>query len=243
MTIGLGIITGGIFWQAGDQTRDNYDLQSHFGAIFQYGIGAMFGTAQPLILTFPFERPVFMREYATGSYGGSAYFFSKVIVEVPLTAVQSGILTAFGYFMVGFQGSFFVLWLAFFLLGIVSAGTAILIGSAVSNVKTAMEAAPAVFVPQMLFAGFYIKMSQIPVFLRWIQYLCGLKWAMNMALANEFGHGNCLEMYQLACTSLLTANESDTDDYWFYILVLLGAFAAFRLVALAALVNKAKHFY
>ena len=67
MTIGLGVITGGIFWQAGDQTGDKYDLQSHFGALFQTGIGAMFGNAQPLILTFPIERPVFMREYATGS--------------------------------------------------------------------------------------------------------------------------------------------------------------------------------
>ena len=67
MTIGLGVITGGIFWQAGDQNGVTYDLQSHFGALFQTGIGAMFGNAQPLILTFPIERPVFMREYATGS--------------------------------------------------------------------------------------------------------------------------------------------------------------------------------
>ena len=55
----------------------------------------------------------------------------------------------------------------------------------IEQIKTAMEAAPAVFVPQMLFAGFYIKMEQIPVFLRWLQYICGLKWAMNIALANE----------------------------------------------------------
>ena len=32
-----------------------------------------------------------------------------------------------------------------------------------------MEVTPAVFVPQMLFSGFYIKMEQIPAFLRWIQ--------------------------------------------------------------------------
>ena len=73
MTVGLGVISGGIFWQAGDQSVETYDLQSHFGGIFQYGLGAMFGSAQPLILTFPFERPVFMREYATGSYGVSRH--------------------------------------------------------------------------------------------------------------------------------------------------------------------------
>jgi hypothetical protein len=90
MTIGLGLITGGIFWQCADQSSDDYDLQSHFGAIFQIGIGAMFGAAQPLILTFPTERPVFMREYAVGAYGGNPYFWSKVLVELPLTAITSG---------------------------------------------------------------------------------------------------------------------------------------------------------
>ena len=48
MTVGLGVISGGIFWQAGDQSVETYDLQSHFGGIFQYGLGAMFGSAQPV---------------------------------------------------------------------------------------------------------------------------------------------------------------------------------------------------
>ena len=42
------------------------------------------------------------------------------------------------------------------------------------------------------------------------------------------------------------ANQGSTgsdEDYWVYCLVLLGAFAAFRLVALGALVSKARHFY
>ena len=41
-----------------------------------------------------------MREYATGSYGGAAYFCSKLLVELPLAAVQTLILTTIGYFMV-----------------------------------------------------------------------------------------------------------------------------------------------
>lgn len=243
MTIGLGVVTGGIFWQIGDQTADTYDLNSHFGAIFQTSIGAMFGNAQPLILTFPLERPVFMREYATGSYGAAAYFFSKVMVETPVTAIQSCVLTALTYFMVGLQGSFFALWFAFFMLGMVSAGSAILIGSLVSNIKTAMEAAPAVFIPQMLFAGFYIRIEQIPVFLRWIQYLCGLKWTMNIALATEFGGDRCTEALRPKCQALLDANDANEDDWPMYVAVLLGAFAFFRIVSLIALVHKAKHFY
>ena len=76
-----------------------------------------------------------------------------------------------------------------------------------------------------------------------MQYLCGMKWGMNMAMANEFGHDRCTPALNASCAYLLSANDSSDEDYWIYGLVLLGAFAAFRLVALGALVSKARHFY
>ena len=51
----------------------------------------------------------------------------------------------------------------------------------------AMQAAPAIFVPQFLFAGFFVKLSQIPVWIRWAQYLCSLKFGINLLMINEFG--------------------------------------------------------
>ena len=39
-------------------------LQGHFGAVAQVLIGGMFGAAQPLLLKFPLERGIFLREYA-----------------------------------------------------------------------------------------------------------------------------------------------------------------------------------
>ena len=50
-----------------------------------------------------------------------------------------------------------------------------------------MEVTPAVFVPQMLFSGFYIKMEQIPSFLRWIQ-VRHLTWRLS-----------CLQRIALVC--------------------------------------------
>jgi hypothetical protein len=47
--------------------------------------------------------------------------------------------------------------------GMAAASTALCAGCFASNAKTAMEAAPAIFVPQILFAGFFIKIDQIPV--------------------------------------------------------------------------------
>ena len=63
--------------------RDDYDMFSHFGGFTMVAISGMFGAAQPLLLRFPLDRGIFLREYATGSYSAAAYFLSKMMVEMP----------------------------------------------------------------------------------------------------------------------------------------------------------------
>mmetsp|Transcript_33844 Transcript_33844/g.88057 ORF Transcript_33844/g.88057 Transcript_33844/m.88057 type:complete len:112 (+) Transcript_33844:548-883(+) len=61
-----------------------------------------------------------------------------------------------------------------------------MIGSAVPNVKKGMELTPLIFVPQLLFAGFFVKIDLIPEVLRWLQYVCFLKWGLNAMPVAEF---------------------------------------------------------
>eukprot|EP01052_Picozoa_sp_SAG31_P022373 SAG31_NODE_1777_length_7299_cov_60.190694_1_plen_433_part_00 len=49
----------------------NDSISNHFGAITQILIGTMFGAAQPMMLEFPLERPIFIREYRTAHYGAA----------------------------------------------------------------------------------------------------------------------------------------------------------------------------
>jgi hypothetical protein len=48
----------------------------------------MFGTAQPALLSFPSERPVFLREYSTNHYSVVSYFMSRLTMECVITALQ-----------------------------------------------------------------------------------------------------------------------------------------------------------
>ena len=48
----------------------------------------MVGTAQPALLAFPAERPVFVREYSTNHYSVVSYFLSRFIIEAIVTALQ-----------------------------------------------------------------------------------------------------------------------------------------------------------
>jgi len=146
------------------------DITTHYGALVQIFIGAMFGSAQPMILAFPLERPIFLREYATNTYSGSAYFVSKMAVELPLSLVSAVIALLITYWLIAFQGSLIVLILCYWVLGLVSSASALLLGSLAQSTEVAMQVTPLVFVPQLLFAGFFIKINQIPLFLRWAQW-------------------------------------------------------------------------
>ena len=139
------------------------NFQSHFGAVTMITISSMFGSATPIMLAFPFERPMFMREYSTGTYGTAAYFLSKLCSEMPLNFCQVCLQYMLAYNLIEFNG----LWIYFILtawgLGLASGSIAVLLGCAMSDIKAVTEMSPLLFVPQLLFAGFFIKTSQIPV--------------------------------------------------------------------------------
>lgn len=246
VTIFLNLLFGLIWLGAGSQDdSQNINFNAHFGAVTMVTISSMFGSAQPVMIMFPFERPMFMREYSTGTYYSWTYFITKTFLDAPLTLMQT--LCSYGliYPMVELQGNFWYIVLAAWGLGCASASCGMALGCAVSDVKDVTEMAPLLFVPQLLFAGFFIQTSEIPVFLRWAQYLCGIKYALNIILSTEFHADNdsCSGDAAQNCSNMLDANEIEQDLMWFYVLMLVVLFAAFRLLAAIILVQKSRRFF
>lgn len=238
----LNLLFAVIFYQVGDHTRGGYDLQSHVGAITQVAISGMFGASQPLLLKFPLEAALFQREYATGTYGASVYFLSKTLVELPRLFVVSCLTWAATYWLMALEGNFLWYVLALWLTGLAASSTALLVGCVSSNTEVALQLAPAIFVPQILFAGFFIKTTQIPVALRWIQYLCSLKYGINLMLSNEFAppttNGWTPEL-QSAASELLREDEIKAGKWYVYGSILIGMAVGFRLLGVIALSRRA----
>lgn len=240
ITVFMNLIFCFIFFQVGDRDSDSYEMQSHVGGLTMIGINCMFGSVQPAILTFPSERPVFLREYASNMYGVIPYFLSKTISELVLLVIQIHLCLLISYFGMGFHGIFHVHFLAFFLVGLASSSVGLFLGCSISDIKTAMEITPLAFVPQILFAGFFIKMEQVPVVLRWLQYVCGLKWGMNIALANEFGSwGANLDDHKF----ILETNDIDEDLVVVYAAVLVALIVVFRSLSMVKLRSAANTLY
>ena len=134
-----------------------------------------------------------------------------------------------------------------FVITLVSASSAMLAGCVLPDVKQAIEAAPVLFVPQIFFSGFFIRIEQIPVWLRWCQYLCFLKYVLNVFMIIEFsdcpGVDSTGRSWQSQCDDLLQVSDVDKDHWWVYLLVLIGLIVGYRTLAMIALKAKAKSVY
>jgi ABC-type multidrug transport system ATPase subunit/ABC-type multidrug transport system permease subunit len=239
VTLFMSLLLGFIFFRIGAKD-DAYDLQSHEGAITMVSINAMMTSMQPTLLTFPSERPVFLREHASKLYGVIPYFISKTIIEMVLLLIQMVFTFLIVYWLMALDGNWFVHVGATFLLGLASSSTSLLIGCSMGDAKAAMEVAPMAFVPQILFAGFFVKISSITVVLRWIQYVCALKWGIDIILLNEF---DTPEQLSLGGAAMLDSNDIQSDYVWLYVIVLLGLIVLQRILAMMVLSRKARTLY
>jgi len=230
----LGLLFAFIFQGIGGKDNEPGGFQGHFGAVCNMMIGTMFSSSQPLLLQFPLERPVFLREYGSNMYGVIPYFLAKTVVEIPLsflTALESWLIA---YWVMDLSGNFMYLVLIGTALSLAAASTALFIGCSVSNAQSAQELAPLIFVPQIMFAGIFIPIGLVPVWLRWLQYICALKYAINLGCVVEFDYSPVFK------AELKQTQNIDPDQAWLYALILACIFVGFRFLAMLNLRRKAQ---
>jgi len=145
---------------------------------------------QNVILIFPEERPCFLREVNNNMYGPSPYFWAKITSELPFSIAQPCIFGSIVYFAIGLNAinaSFFFMFLFILILTYNSAqGYALVISAAFSDKQLAVTLTPVLIIPFMLFAGFFVAASNIPIWLREFEYISIFKYGYNALLLNQF---------------------------------------------------------
>jgi ABC-type multidrug transport system permease subunit len=192
----VGSVLGGIlFFQVGKNSFTEFiNLQSTFGGLLMSLLANVFSTALPSLVAFPEERPVFLREYSTNHYSVSAYFASRLTMEALVTASQALISTILTYFLMGLSAGYGTFWSVCYVLAMTSTALGVLVGCSVKEPDVAIEFLPMIFMPQILFSGFFVPPDLIPVWLRWLQYIFPLTYAVKLVMVAEFdGACNGLE--------------------------------------------------
>eukprot|EP00526_Cylindrotheca_closterium_P005215 CAMPEP_0113611804 /NCGR_PEP_ID=MMETSP0017_2-20120614/5762_1 /TAXON_ID=2856 /ORGANISM="Cylindrotheca closterium" /LENGTH=641 /DNA_ID=CAMNT_0000520797 /DNA_START=157 /DNA_END=2079 /DNA_ORIENTATION=+ /assembly_acc=CAM_ASM_000147 len=231
MTLMISGFTGLLFYQVAQLPYDRFiNLQSTFGALLMALMSNVFSTALPSLLAFPEERPVFLREYSTNHYGVLAYFLSRLFMELLVTGLQVTVSTLITYFLVGFNADFAIFWTGIYLMACASTALGVLIGSSVENPSVAIEYLPAVFMPQILFSGFFIPPELMPDWLAWLTHIMPLSYGVRIVVGSEFD-GSCPDIINPMtnttinnCEMILENIHSNVDDFWWYYMVLLSLF-------------------
>lgn len=182
----ISLLVGLIYLRLG---KTETDVQNRAGALFFLVVGfAVFGSVSPVFL-LPAERNVFLHESNRSLYSSGSYYLAKVVSELPLFILNPLICGCIAYWMVGFNdgadrfftyiGVTVMLYLTSFALGVVIVGL-------FPDPAVAISVAPLFWILLMMFAGFYIGESTIPVYFTWIRYINFVSYGLRSLIVNEF---------------------------------------------------------
>ena len=176
-----------------DKTERLLAERTYGGAIFFAAINQFIMYFMSVLVVFPAERATFSKEYTSGYYNVAPYYFSKLMVELPVIALFPLIFLGIAYFIVGFvpdAGKFFLFAAGLIMLSIWGSLMGILIGCVIHNGSLAVEVAPLVFVPLLLFSGFTQNSDSVPKWLIWVMYLSPMRYMFEWCIRSQFENVN-----------------------------------------------------
>ncbi|MCL7032092.1 hypothetical protein MKW94_013475 [Papaver nudicaule] len=161
-------------------------MGSMFTAVIFLGVNSA-SSVQPVV---DIERSVFYRERAAGLYSALPYALAQLLVELPYILVQSVMYALIVYSTLGFQWTIVkFLWFFFFMFFTFLYYTyyGMMTVALTPNATLAAVVAAAFYGVWMLFAGFLIPKTSLPVWWRWYYWACPVAWTLNGLVTSQFG--------------------------------------------------------
>ncbi|CAI2361090.1 unnamed protein product [Moneuplotes crassus] len=219
------------FWNLGFTVKS---MQNKAGFIYFLSVNQFMSGMFTVLITFLNERSVFLREYASKTYGLPSYFISKSVVDTPFQFIFPIITALIIYFAAGFEvdaARFFIFTVV--LVGMIFCGTSwgFLIGCAFQNIDKALNSAFLCVMPVLMFGGFYVNLKTVYVWLRWISWISPVRYSTEALLRNEIENN---DSYPDLPTPIYEAFDYNLGMNWsiamlFILGVVLRALAYFAL--------------
>mmetsp|Transcript_23821 Transcript_23821/g.27001 ORF Transcript_23821/g.27001 Transcript_23821/m.27001 type:complete len:634 (-) Transcript_23821:84-1985(-) len=143
--------------------------------------------------TLPVERPVFMREAASGVFSPVEYVWIKLFATLPLTTFITLHFNIIVFWIVDINHTmenFGWFLLTVYVLSFVSMSMGMVIGSIAKDVGTTMFLIPLVALPLVSFEGYFANLNSINWGFRWLAYCSPLRYAFEAVLVSEYTSGD-----------------------------------------------------
>ncbi|PBK92073.1 hypothetical protein ARMGADRAFT_967383 [Armillaria gallica] len=232
----LGVFCGGLYYQTGISIAG---FQSRIGCLFFLGALIAFSSLSALYNMVEI-RPLFLRERSSSYYSPTTWLLSRFLFDVvPLRVIPTIVVSTITYWMAGLAGDaahYFKFLLVLFLYTLAITLFNFLLGALFRNGGIAILLSALSALYQMTFAGFFVHLGAIPPVLRWLQWLCPLKYCLEALSVNEVASGlmieDSLEGVPVNVSATLIMNllfGFGSNNYYRDILVLFAFIAGFGL--------------
>jgi ABC-type multidrug transport system permease subunit len=207
-------------------------LNDYYGAISIMILLGLFGNVERVSVAIPAIRALFLAEHDMARlYSLFPFLLAQIFIELPVTLIMSIVQISISYWIIGFVGNFFIWVLIVFLGSVATSSVGWLICSLTYSPLTALQLVPVIILPQILFSGLLIDIRLIPPWLAWMEYLCYLKYCINVAVINET---DSLQPYQ-QIQDLASQNYISLDKTGTYVSIICIFIVGARLLAAIAL--------
>ncbi|KAF8437588.1 ABC transporter [Boletus edulis BED1] len=185
----LGAFCGGLYFRIGLTIAG---FQSRVGCLFFLGALIAFSSLSALYNIVEI-RPLFVRERSNSYYSPTAWLLSRFCFDViPLRILPTIIVSTMTYWMAGLAhdaSHFFKFLFILVLYTLVMTLFNFLLATLFRNGGIAILVSALTALYQMTYAGFFVHLDSIPPVLRWLQWLCPLKYNLEALSVNEVGSG------------------------------------------------------
>ncbi|KAI0927964.1 hypothetical protein AcW2_004129 [Taiwanofungus camphoratus] len=232
----LGVFCGGLYYKTGITIAG---FQSRVGCLFFLGALIAFSALSALYNVVEI-RPLFLRERSASYYSPTAWLLSRFIFDVvPLRVIPTIIVSSITYWMVGLAHDAAHFFKFLFILVLYTLAMTLfnfLLACTFRNGGIAILLSALLALYQMTYAGFFVHLNSIPPVLRWLQWLCPLKYTLEALSVNEVGSGLMIQdslagvpVNISASLIMETLFGFEKNDYYRDVLVLFAFIAGFGL--------------
>ncbi|XP_058125810.1 ATP-binding cassette sub-family G member 4-like [Anopheles ziemanni] len=182
----VGLLIAFVFYDVGN---DGNKVLSNASCLFFLLIFVFFANSMPLVMTFPLEASVFVRERMNNWYSLRAYYFSKLVADFPFLILGPSVFLATAYYLTAQPieaDRIVMLWSICIFTSWIAQMTGLLAGSCLP-LELSVFCVPCSLIPMLIFCGFFVRFREMFDFLIPFTYVGYFRYSFEGAMQAIYG--------------------------------------------------------
>ncbi|WOG93840.1 hypothetical protein DCAR_0313127 [Daucus carota subsp. sativus] len=184
----MGLVLASLFKNLHDLDFKTINRLLNF---YIFAVCLVFFSSNDAVPTFIQERFIFIRETSHNSYRASSYVISSLVVYLPFFAIQAFTFAAITQFILDLRSNLLRFWIILFSSLITTNAYVMLVSALVPSYITGYAVVIATTALFFLTCGFFLKVTHIPIYWRWLHYISAITYPFEALLINEFKNEKC----------------------------------------------------